>query len=89
MELCRQHSFQCESLHICNELRRFKQSVAVQSQSEDEENVSSVFSQWVADNCDHNANTLDGKGEFQDKLIKIKHLLKSSEVTKQARIKIN
>ena len=85
MELCRQHSFQCESLHIRNELRRFKQSVAIQFQSEDEENVSSVCSQWVADNCDHNANTLDGKGEFQD----IKHLLKSSEVTKQARIKIN
>ena len=28
-----------------------------------------VFSQWVADNCHHNANTLDGNGEFQDKPI--------------------
>ena len=46
-------------------ITRFKQSVAIQSQSEDEESVSSVFSQWVADNCDHNANTLDGKRVFR------------------------
>ena len=66
--------------------------MAIKSRSQDEENVSSVFSQWVADNCHHNVNTQDEKGvfylmgiiectisqgEFQDKPIKrIKHLLK-------------
>lgn len=79
--------------------------MAIQSQLEGNENVSSIFSQWVADNINHNANTLDGQGvlhlmgiieyninqgEFQDKPIKrIKHLFKSSQVAKHARIKIN
>ena len=49
-----------------DQVKRFKQSVATESQSEDEENVSSIFSQWVADNCDHNANTKDGKGVFNN-----------------------
>ena len=82
-----------------DKVTRFKHSVAIQSHSEDEENVSSFFLQWVGDNCNQNANILDGKGvfhlmgitectisqgDFQDKPIKrIKHLLKSSEVTKQ------
>ena len=47
-----------------DEVKWFKQSVAIQSQSKDEENFSSVFPQWVAFNCDHNGNTLDEKGVF-------------------------
>ena len=38
--------------------------MAIKSRSQDEENVSSVFSQWVADNCHHNVNTQDEKGVF-------------------------
>ena len=45
-----------------DEVKRYKQSVALHAQSEAPLEVSSNFSQWVADNCDHNTVTLDGKG---------------------------
>ena len=44
-----------------DEVQHSKQSLAVHSYSKA---VSSNFSQWVADNCDHNEVTLDGKGVF-------------------------
>ena len=87
-----------------DEAKRFKQSVAIQDETDTSasKNVSSEFTQWVADNCDHNAVTLDGKGtfhlmgiiecsikngKFQNKPIKrIKHTLSNAEITRIKKI---
>ena len=47
-----------------DEVRRFKQSVAMDNCNGDLPLREDAFYQWVADNADHNANTLDGKQTF-------------------------
>ncbi len=47
------------------EMRRFKESVSDNdTYSYDETFAEGSFSQWVADNADHNARTLDGLNTF-------------------------
>ena len=49
-----------------DEVQRFKQSVIVHAdnQNNDLDSVCDAFAQWVADNVDHDINTLTGKGTF-------------------------
>ena len=51
---------------LYDEVNRYKQSV-IQSESFDgllSEYLPCTFTQWVADNVDHNVGTLDGKGSL-------------------------
>ena len=47
-----------------DEVLRYKQSVVESMNGVENMNESSNFTQWVADNVDHNINTLTGKGTF-------------------------
>lgn len=45
----------------CDEVTRYKQSVLL---TDEDTKATSAFTQWVADNVDHNISTLDGLGTF-------------------------
>ena len=47
-----------------SEVQRYKQSVLVHKDANNAHIQDSSFTQWVADNVDHNIATLDGKGIF-------------------------
>ena len=49
-----------------NEVSRYKQSVVQSEPAEDflHNNGQGYFTQWVADNMDHNIGYLDGQGSF-------------------------
>ncbi len=82
-----------------DEVNRYKQSV-IQSESLDSllsEYFPGTFTQWVADNVDHNVATLDGKGTFHGMgIIAVSTpkdgtplIAKSHVVSRQKRIKVN
>ena len=90
------------------EIRRFKQSVASAENGEEgdssDDSFLAQFLQWIADNADHNAQTLDGKDTFHlmgiiecgtyttapmpKRIKRIKEMLKSEDVVNHHRIKI-
>ena len=47
-----------------DEVLRFKQAVLLDKKKQIQNQTEGGFTQWVADNVDHNLNTLDGKGTF-------------------------
>jgi len=47
-----------------DEVKRYKQSVVHCANLDAPESFPTYFTQWAADNVDHNVNTLDGKGTF-------------------------
>ena len=48
----------------CSEVTRFKQSILTNGTPTEHLQEDDRFTQWVADNVDHNTATLDGKGTF-------------------------
>ena len=48
-----------------DEVQKFKQSAIVHADNQsDNDGISEAFAQWIADNVDHDINTLTGKGTF-------------------------
>ena len=80
-------------------MNRYKQSV-IQSESLEKlltEYPQGTFTQWVADNVDHNVATLSGEGTFHVmgiillfQHLKIRHILSESHmISRQQRIKVS
>ena len=81
-----------------DEVKRYKQSVVIDKDANNIDELTNGFTQWVAGNVDHTLATLDGKGTFHgmgiiacslpqrpipDKRVKrAATILKSGEVTK-------
>ena len=88
-----------------DEVKRFKRSVAMDKDGDVVEKMISGFTQWVADNVDHNIVTLDGKGTFHGmgiiacsaltevipgrRIKRIAQIMKSQEVVNSTSIKIH
>jgi hypothetical protein len=52
---------------FCDEVIRFKHSIVASSSpdSASDADIAAMFTQWIADNVDHNVRTIDGYGTFR------------------------
>lgn len=82
-----------DTLHACgyscayNEVKRYKQSAAVEIRPDLTEMPSQCVVQFAADNVDHNLKTLDGKGTYHGMgmIAMITSATKRSEAIKKVR----